>query len=150
MARQANAGADKRGRVRYVRALYLYAPFLCNGEKIDFVYVIATMPGRHSGDQVHKVKKAAAAIVFIFYRVRRRPQLSPRGRVGVEHPARRSVSAHACVDKLGTCPAILAGVEHPAQRSVSAHARTPAGGPGTPAAAIGRAHTLRALLRKLW
>ena len=32
------------------------------GQKIDFVYLIATMPGRHSGDQVHKVKKNAAPL----------------------------------------------------------------------------------------
>ena len=39
-----------------VRAVYLlFRPFLSNGVKIDFVYLIATMPGRHSGDQVHKV-----------------------------------------------------------------------------------------------
>ena len=37
-----------------------FRPFLSNREKIDFVYLIATMPGRHSGDQVHKVKKNAA------------------------------------------------------------------------------------------
>ena len=36
------------------------------GQKIDFVYVIATMPGRHSADQVHKVKEAAAPS-FLFY-----------------------------------------------------------------------------------
>ena len=35
-------------------------PLLCNGENIDFLYLIATMPGRHSGDQVHKVKQTAA------------------------------------------------------------------------------------------
>ena len=37
------------------------------GEKVDFVYLIATMPGRHSGDQVHKVKKTAAPS-FSFFR----------------------------------------------------------------------------------
>ena len=37
-----------------------FRPLLCNGEKSDFVYLVATMPGRHSGDQVHKVKKTAA------------------------------------------------------------------------------------------
>ena len=37
------------------------------GQKIDFVYLIATMPGRHSGDQVHKVKKTAAPL-FLFFR----------------------------------------------------------------------------------
>ena len=34
------------------------------GQKIDFVYLTATMPGRHSGDQVHKVKKAAAPLLL--------------------------------------------------------------------------------------
>ena len=33
---------------------------LCNRGKIDFVYLVATVPGLHSGDQVHKVKKNAA------------------------------------------------------------------------------------------
>ena len=49
-----------------IRALYLYAPFYAMGEKVDFVYLIATMPGRHSGDQVHKVKKAAAPSLLYF------------------------------------------------------------------------------------
>ena len=45
----------------WVRAGYLSAPFLCNGEKVDFVCLIAAIAGRHGGgDQVHKVKKAAA------------------------------------------------------------------------------------------
>ena len=35
-------------------------PLLCNGKNIDLVYLIATTPGRHSGDQVHNVKKNAA------------------------------------------------------------------------------------------
>ena len=35
------------------------------GEKVDFVYLIAHVPGRHSGDQVHKVKKAAAPSFYI-------------------------------------------------------------------------------------
>ena len=43
-----------------------FRPFLSNGVKVDFVYLIATMPGRHSGDQVHKVKKAAAPSLFYF------------------------------------------------------------------------------------
>ena len=45
-----------------MRALYRDAPFLCSGGAIDFVYLRSgtTMPGRHSGDQVHKVKKTAA------------------------------------------------------------------------------------------
>ena len=30
------------------------------GAKVDFVYLVATTPERHSGDQVHNVKKAAA------------------------------------------------------------------------------------------
>ena len=30
--------------------------FCAMGEKIDFVYLVAAMPGRHSGDQAHKVK----------------------------------------------------------------------------------------------
>ena len=41
-------------------ALLDTAPFCAMGEKIDFVYLIATMPGRHSGAQVHKAKKNAA------------------------------------------------------------------------------------------
>ena len=36
------------------------------GEKVDVVYLIATMPGRHSGDQVHKVKKTAAPLFLLF------------------------------------------------------------------------------------
>ena len=36
------------------------------GQKTDFVYWIATMPGRHSGDQVHKVKKTAAPLLLYF------------------------------------------------------------------------------------
>ena len=35
-----------------VRAFYPSAPFCAMGQKIDFVYLIPTMPGRHSGDQV--------------------------------------------------------------------------------------------------
>ena len=34
-------------------------------ENTDFVYLIATVLGRHSGDQVHTVKKAAAPSFFI-------------------------------------------------------------------------------------
>ena len=48
--------------------LYRTAPLLCNGEKIDFVCLIATMPGRHSGDQVHKVKKTAVPLFYILLR----------------------------------------------------------------------------------
>ena len=49
-----------------VRAFYLSNPlFERNGVKVDFVYLIATMPGRQSGDQVHKVKKIAA-LFFVF------------------------------------------------------------------------------------
>ena len=51
---------------RMVRALLHFRPFLCNGANIDFAVRLATMPGRHSGDQVHKVKKAAAPS-FLFY-----------------------------------------------------------------------------------
>ena len=39
---------------------YLSAPFYVMGQKIDFAVRLATMPGRHSGDQVHKVKKTPA------------------------------------------------------------------------------------------
>ena len=35
------------------------------GEKVDFVYLIAIMPGRHSGDRVRKVKRAAAPLFHI-------------------------------------------------------------------------------------
>ena len=35
-------------------------PLSRNGEQVDFVYLIATMPGQHSGDQVHKAEKNAA------------------------------------------------------------------------------------------
>ena len=45
---------------------YLPAPFCAMGEKVDFVCLIATMPGRHSGDQVHKVKKTAAPLFLYF------------------------------------------------------------------------------------
>ena len=34
----------------------LFAPLSRSGEKLDFAVRLATMPGRHSGDQVHKVK----------------------------------------------------------------------------------------------
>ena len=37
-----------------------------NGRKIDFVYLLATMSGRHSGDQVHKAKKPAAPLFLIY------------------------------------------------------------------------------------
>ena len=57
-----------KGRIE-VRPFYISAPFfLCNGEKIDFVCLGSgtTMPGRHSGDQVHKVKKnAAPSFVYV-------------------------------------------------------------------------------------
>ena len=43
-------------------------PLLCNGTNIDFVYLIGTMPGRHSGDQVHKVKQVAAPSFDILLR----------------------------------------------------------------------------------
>ena len=36
-----------------------------NGAKIDFVYLIAAMPGRHSGGQVHKAKETAAPLFDI-------------------------------------------------------------------------------------
>ena len=39
------------------------------GKKVDLVCLSATMPGRHSGDQVHKVKKTAAPS-FTFYCLR--------------------------------------------------------------------------------
>ena len=39
------------------------------GQKLDFVCLVATMPGRHSGDQVHKVKKIAAPS-FLYFRYR--------------------------------------------------------------------------------
>ena len=49
-------------------ALFTVPPLFCAmGEKVDFVYLIATMPGRHSGDQVCKVKKTAAPLFFTFY-----------------------------------------------------------------------------------
>ena len=35
-----------------------FRPLLSNGANIDFVYLIATMPGRHSGSQVHKFTKS--------------------------------------------------------------------------------------------
>ena len=41
-----------------------FRPLLSNGAKLDFVYLIATVPGRHSGDQVHEVKKNAAPLFF--------------------------------------------------------------------------------------
>ena len=55
-------------------------PLLRNGRNPSFVYLIATMPGRHSGDQVHKIKKNAAP--FVIYCFRR-----PLGRrsVGKDH-----------------------------------------------------------------
>ena len=42
-------------------------PLACNGENTDFAVRLASMPGRHSGDQVHKVKKggAFASLCFI-------------------------------------------------------------------------------------
>ena len=48
---------------------YLSAPFWCSGGKSDFAVRLATMPGRHSGDQVHKVKKAAAPL-FLYLSLR--------------------------------------------------------------------------------
>ena len=36
------------------------------GQKVDFVCLVATMPGRHSGDQVHKVKKSAAPLLLFY------------------------------------------------------------------------------------
>ena len=48
--------------------VFLYAPYRAMRGKINCVYLIATMPGRHSGrhsgDQVHKVKKNAAPFFF--------------------------------------------------------------------------------------
>ena len=49
-----------------VRAFYLSAPFCEMGQKVDFVCLVATMPGRHSGDHVHKVKNTAAPFFYIF------------------------------------------------------------------------------------
>ena len=49
--------------IRYLQVrtpLLPFRPLLSNGVKIDFVYLIATMPGRHSGDQVHKITNGAA------------------------------------------------------------------------------------------
>ena len=37
------------------------------GNKVDFVCLAATVPGRHSGGQVHKVKKHAAPLVGMVY-----------------------------------------------------------------------------------
>ena len=39
-------------------------PFCAMGKNIDFAVRLAAMPGRHSGDQIHKVKKAAAPLSF--------------------------------------------------------------------------------------
>ena len=62
----ADVATLKRPFTFTVRALYRSAALLCNGgKKVDFVYLVATMPGRHSGDQVHKVKKTAAPRVYI-------------------------------------------------------------------------------------
>ena len=41
-------------------ALLDTTPLLRNGGNTDFVYLVATRPGRHSGGQVHNVKKTAA------------------------------------------------------------------------------------------
>ena len=59
-------------------------PLSLNREKIDFVYLIATMPGRHSGDQVHKDKKNAAP-PFLTYCPSR--YHGPSGRVVVQFSA---------------------------------------------------------------
>ena len=48
-------------------ALFTFPPpVLCNGVKIDFAVRLAAVPGRHSGDQVHKVKKVAAPFFWHF------------------------------------------------------------------------------------
>ena len=58
-----------RGRTLHGLAYALFTPsppFCAMEEKVDFVYLIATVPGRHSGDQVHKVKKTAAPFFLHF------------------------------------------------------------------------------------
>ena len=53
-----NANATAAMRSLYWRTCVPFLPpLLCNVEKLDFVCLVAAMPGRHSGDQVHKVKK---------------------------------------------------------------------------------------------
>ena len=77
--RAAGKRKNKTGRATYVyrlqatdhvAAAYVFLrphrPFIVHMVKTDFVYLIAAMPGRHSGDQVHKVKKTAAPL-FLFY-----------------------------------------------------------------------------------
>ena len=50
-----------------VRAFYLSAPSRAMGQRSTLLHLIATMPGRHSGDQVHKVKKNAAPFLMLFF-----------------------------------------------------------------------------------
>ena len=44
--------------------VFLSALYRAMGINIDFVCLIATMPGRHSGGQVHKVKQNAAPLLL--------------------------------------------------------------------------------------
>ena len=61
------------------------------GAKIDGVYLIATMPGRHSGDQVHKVKKTPApSFYFLFYCVFE--SYSQHNGPGASDPSQQGVS----------------------------------------------------------
>ena len=49
-----------------VYALFAFPPPFCAmWEQVDCVHLIATVPGRHSGDQVHKVKKTAAPLFHV-------------------------------------------------------------------------------------
>ena len=49
-----------------VRAFYLSAPHRAMGGKVEFVYLIATVAGRHIGSSSHSLENYRA-IVFIFY-----------------------------------------------------------------------------------
>ena len=47
-------------------ALFNSLPLLVQWGKIDLVCLVAAMPGRHSGDQVHIVKKTAAPLCLFY------------------------------------------------------------------------------------
>ena len=45
---------------------FTFPPLFVKWGKIDYVYLIATMPGRHSGDQVHEAKKMPRHCLILY------------------------------------------------------------------------------------
>ena len=109
-------------------------PFCAMGEKVDFVCLIATMPGRHSGDQVHKIKKTAAPSLLHFTALGSSPRAScrPQTRGACRATTASSMFSKGCGGSSGTLLrsagdrlASLGGRQHSSSRWENASLRSP-------------------------